>query len=43
MSTNSLQIFLGREEGKNEKMNEESKYLIVVVVVDGMHCEQEVM
>ena len=41
MSTNSLQIFLGREESKNEKMNEESKYLIVVV--DGMHCEKEVM
>ena len=28
-------------EGKNENMNEESKYLIVVV--DGMHCEKEVM
>ena len=42
MPPNSLQIFLGREEGKNEKVNEESKYLIVVVV-DGMHCEQEVM
>ena len=41
MPPNSLQIFLGREEGKNEKMNEERKYLIVVV--DGMHCEQEVM
>ena len=41
MPPNSLQIFLGREEGKNEKMNEESKYLIVVV--DGMHCEKEIM
>ena len=40
MPPNSLQIFLGREEGKNEKMNGESKYLIVV---DGMHCEKEVM
>ena len=41
MPPNSLQIFLGREEGKNEKMNEESKYLIVVV--DGTHCEKVVM
>ena len=41
MSPNSLQIFLGREESKNEKMNEESKYLIVVV--GGMHCEKEIM
>ena len=37
----SLYIFLGGEEGQNEKMNEESKHLIVVVVVDGMHCEKE--